>query len=214
MKRWIAALLALALAACLAWAVPAAAESGKDGAKQPAPEKASDAAEDAGEQEEEEDLDGLPRLGEETDTCAMVKLTNAAGADIVALCLKRSEDWAWSDSLLEEDTVLPAEESAVLCYEPPQEDGECEETASYELMVTLADEDGETMAVCHALALTDMEDAQLMRAWNGVLYVAYTSLETGEETDTAEAEQALAGAGGGQGAAGSEGCIGSAGLLN
>ena len=211
MKRWIAALLALVLAACLAWAIPAAAESGKDGAKQPAPEKASDVAEDADEQEEEEDLDGLPRLGEETDTCATVKLTNAAGADIVALCLKRSEDWAWSDSLLEEDAVLPAEESAVLCFEPSEED---EEDASYELLVTLADEDGETMAVCHALALTDMEDAQIMRAWNGVLYVAYTSLETGEETDTAEAEQALAGTGGEQGADGSEGCIGSAGLLN
>ena len=49
-----------------------------------------------------------------------------------------------------------------------------------------------TVGIIHNAILEDMQDVQLMRAWNSVPYLVYTSIATGEQVDTNEAEQAIA----------------------
>ena len=51
---------------------------------------------------EEEDLSALARIGEETDTCRMVKVTNLTGTDIMGLNIRRSGEWEFSGELLAE----------------------------------------------------------------------------------------------------------------
>lgn len=253
MKKWMILLLTLALMASMTAVSGLAAgeaEADADGAE---PAEATEPAEEG--EEEEDPFEGLVRLGEETEGCGMVKLTNQTQDNIMMINIKRSDDWQWSDNLLLDGDLLEVGESAVLCFELPEAeepaDGaeepadegeapadEAEEPAdgaeaeeaepvTYDLQIIFV---GWTGGSCHNVVLTDVEDAQIMRAWNSIPYLVYTSVSTGEEVDMAEAEQEIAtaeyyaqqssggsssGSGGGSSSGGSnsEGCVGDGALF-
>lgn len=109
---------------------------------------------------------------------------NSSGSDIIAVCIKAAEDEDWSDSFLAEEDVFEADETSLLCWEP-------EEDAFYDLQITYADE---AQAVLHGLDLADIDEGEILCDETGLTYLAYTSISTGEQTDTLEIEQALAAA--------------------
>lgn len=131
-----------------------------------------------------EDTAELDRLGTETEEGCRIALLNSSGSDITAVCIKAAEDEDWSDSLLAEEDVFEADETSLLCWEP-------EEDVFYDLQLTYADE---TQAVLHGLDLTDIDEGEILCDDTGLTYLAYTSVSTGEQADTLEAEQALAAA--------------------
>lgn len=200
-KRLLAIIGILALTISLLCAMPAAAE------EEPAADEAvSDGQteqETDADEAEEEDFEGLVRLGEQTEGCGMVKITNLAGTDIMMINIRRSGEEEWSENLLAEDDTLDVDESAVLCFEltapeegeeaedaeETEEDGEAEaEPVAYDLQVIFV---GVTGGTCHNIVLEDVKDAQIMRAWNSIPYLVYTSVSTGEQVDMSEAEQAI-----------------------
>lgn len=131
-----------------------------------------------------EDIDALDRLGTETEDGCRIALLNSSGSDIIAVCIKAAEDEDWSDSFLAEEDVFEADETSLLCWEP-------EEDAFYDLQITYADE---AQAVLHGLDLADIDEGEILCDETGLTYLAYTSISTGEQTDTLEIEQALAAA--------------------
>lgn len=245
MKKYFSVLLLLALAVSLVCAAPALAAEEKADETQEEPLTEEPAEEESEETPAVEDeFEGLVRLGEETENCGMVKITNMTQDVIIMINIKRSADTEWSENLLLDDDTLEVEESAVLCFELPQEDeageaGETEETeeaeeteetdeaeeepVTYDLQIIF---EGVTGGTCHNVVLTDVKDAQIMRAWNSIPYLVYTSVATGEEVDTSEAEQAIVmeeyltsqsssggSSSGGYTSSEGEGCIGGNGLF-
>ena len=130
----------------------------------------------------EEELAALPRIGEETEDCSQIVLVNATEGDITAINIKASDEDQWSDNILAEDDVYEAEETALLCWE-------AEEDVLYDLQLTFSDW---TVGVAHDVDFADITQANLQRQWNGLPYLVYVSVATGEEVDTSEAEQARA----------------------
>ena len=186
MKRFLSVFMVLALALGLLCGVSAFAGD-EEGAEAEAPE--TEAAEDP--------FEGLVRLGEETDTCVMVKLTNMSESDnIMMINIKRSDDWQWSDNLLLDGDTVDVNESAVLCFEPAVAEAdeaeaaeEEQEPVTYDLQIIY---EGWTGGSCHNVPLEDVKDAQIMRAWNSIPYLVYTSIATEEEVDMEDAEQEIA----------------------
>ena len=244
MRKWLGMILALALTAALL--------SGAALADEPAAEETA-GAESAVEEPAEEDFEGLDRLGEETEGCVMVRLTNLTGADIRGMNVKRSDDWQWSEELVAKGDVFVTDEVCALCYEPeadtaeeeapeetdpanaqpaPEETdpanaqpapeagetdeaGEADQPVLYDLQIVFSDR---SLGICHGLDLNEVKDAKIMRAWNGVVYLVYTSASTGEEMDMSEAEQAIAAGempapGSDTDGANTEGCVGDSGLF-
>ena len=203
MKKWITVLLTLAMLASLLCGVSALAAGDEQSEDAPAEQTAEEAAggetgEEA-EEAEEDDLEGLDRLGEETEGCVLVKITNAAGTDIMAINIKPSDDWAWSEDIMADEDTFEVDETSVLCYTPAaaedgeeteaDEEAEAAEPVPQDLQIVFTDW---TVGIIHNAILEDMQDVQLMRAWNSVPYLVYTSIATGEQVDTNEAEQAIA----------------------
>lgn len=251
MKKWMILILTLAMMASLTAGVALAAENETEGEDAPAAETTEAPA------EETDPFEGLVRLGEETEGCWMVKLTNQAETNIMMVNVKRSDDWQWSDNLLLDGDTLDVGESAVLCLELPgteeTEDAEAPEAAAeeeqapeeapaegeqteegtepeqaepvlYDLQIIYVDWTGGT---CHNVVLADVQDAQIMRAWNSIPYLVYTSVETGEAVDMQDAEQQIAmeeyyasqaassssGSGSSSSSSNSGGCVGDGGLF-
>lgn len=126
------------------------------------------------------ELEGLDIIGEETEDCLRVKLTNATGQDITAINIRPSDgDGVWSDDILAEEDRFEEDEAAVLCVE----------AGVYDLQFTFADW---TVAMLHSMDVTDITEAELDRQWNGLPYLVYTSVSTGEEIDTSSIEQSIA----------------------
>lgn len=140
------------------------------------------AREEADPEETEEALAELDQLGEQTEAGCLIELLNSCGSDITAVCIKASDEEEWSDSLMAEEDVFEAEETSLLCWEP-------EEDVLYDLQLTFADE---TVAVLHGLDLADISEGEILCDDTGLTYLAYTSVASGQETDTLAAEQALA----------------------
>ena len=146
---------------------------------------------------EEEDLSALARIGEETDTCRMVKITNLTGTDIMGLNIRKSGEWEFSGELLAEGDNFEKEEVSLFCYEPETAseadtatDAEAEEEAEpvlYDIQIVWTDW---TVGVLYNVELDDMDEAELQRSWNSLPYIVYKSLESGEEVNTEEAETA------------------------
>lgn len=126
-----------------------------------------------------EELEGLDLLGEETEDGIHVKLTNASELDIIAINIRPSEGGDWSDNILAEEDVFGEEEASVLCVEP----------GVYDLQITF---DGWLVGVLHQMDVNDITEAELHRQWNGLPYLVYTSVATGEEVDTSGFEQSTA----------------------
>ena len=190
MKKWLIMLLTLALMAPLftGFAAVANAAAGKDADE--AEETAEDAAEagetdGAAEPAEEVDIADLDRIGEETEEGYKIILTNDTGTDIKGLNIQKTTDatWTWSAELLADGDKFENGETALFCYTPGE--GEDEET-TYNLQVVFTDW---TVGYLHYVALSDMEQAVVERAVNSLPYLVYTSLASGEEIDTAAAEQ-------------------------
>ena len=145
----------------------------------------------------EEDLSALTRIGEETDTCRMVKITNLTGTDIMGLNIKKSGEWEFSAELLAEGDNFEKEEVSLFCYEPETAaetdtatDAEAEEEAEpvlYDIQIVWTDW---TVGVLYNVDLDDMDEAEFQRSWNSLPYLIYKSLESGEEVNTEEAELA------------------------
>ena len=146
---------------------------------------------------EEEDLSALARIGEETDTCRMVKVTNLTGTDIMGLNIRRSGEWEFSGELLAEGDNFEKEEVSLFCYEPETAeeatatDAEAEETEAepvlYDIQIVWTDW---TVGVLYNVELDDMDEAELQRSWNSLPYIVYKSLASGEDVNTEEAETA------------------------
>ena len=146
---------------------------------------------------EEEDLSALARIGEETDTCRMVKITNLTGTDIMGLNIRKSGEWEFSAELLAEGDNFEKEEVSLFCYEPETAaeadtatGAEAEEEAEpvlYDIQIVWTDW---TVGVLYNVELDDMDEAELQRSWNSLPYIVYKSLESGEEVNTEEAETA------------------------
>ncbi len=146
----------------------------------------------------EEDLSALARIGEETDTCRMVKITNLTGTDIMGLNIRKSGEWEFSGELLAEGDNFEKEEVSLFCYEPETADeatatdAEAEEETEaepvlYDIQIVWTDW---TVGVLYNVELDDMDEAELQRSWNSLPYIVYKSLESGEEVNTEEAETA------------------------
>ena len=221
MRKYLAIFMALTLALSMLCAVPAFA--GKE--EQPDDETKAEA--------EELDLEGLDRIGEETEEGYKLVLVNATGSDIMGMNIQKTTDdsWSWSDELLADGDKFEADETAVFCYTPGEEE---DETTTYNIQIVFTDW---TVGYLHYVLLSDMNEAELHRAVNSLPYLVYTSLSSEEEIDTSEAEQkafegelaagfwdsvissgsgsgSSSGSGsGGSSSGGSEGCIGDSGLL-
>lgn len=194
LKLLVSILLALTMALSLA-SFAAAAEDADAEQTEPAEEAAEnvDSAEAPDPEEIEqiletvleltaEDLAELPCIGEQTEECSTIAFLNDTGNDIIAINVKSSEDTEWSENILAEDQVFEDGTAALLCWEA--EDG-----VLYDLQLTF---DNWTVGVAHDVDFADTPGAQLHRQWNGLPYLVYVSLSTGEEVDTSEAEQARA----------------------
>ena len=146
---------------------------------------------------EEEDLSALARIGEETDTCRMVKITNLTGTDIMGLNIRKSGEWEFSGELLAEGDNFEKAEVSLFCYEPETAseadtatDAEAEEEAEpvlYDIQIVWTDW---TVGVLYNVELDDMDEAELQRSWNSLPYIVYKSLASGEDVNTEEAETA------------------------
>lgn len=191
LKILLSMLLALTMALSLASFAAAAEDAEQTDPAEEAAEETSVEAPDPAEIEQiletvleltEEELAELPCIGEQTEECSTIALLNNTGNDITALYIKASEDAEWSENILAEDQVLEDGKAALLCWEA--EDG-----VLYDLQITF---DDWTVGVAHDVDFADTPGAQLHRQWNGLPYLVYVSLSTGEEVDTSEAEQARA----------------------
>ena len=130
MRKWMSMILVLMLTATLLTGTALADGGAAAGtaAESPAPEAADETA-------AEDIFEGLDRLGEETEDCLMVQLTNGTGMDIRDLNIKRSDDWQWSPDLIPEGDVFVADEVCALCYDltAPEEDESQEDDAGVEV---------------------------------------------------------------------------------
>lgn len=130
----------------------------------------------------EEELEQLPRIGEETEECARLVLFNDAEGDIMSVNIRPAGETEWSLNLLEDGALFEQETMAVLCFEP-------EEDTLYDIQFVFSNYTGSAV---HDVDFADVENARLCRQWNGLAYLVYTSVESGEKVDTSEAEQARA----------------------
>lgn len=162
-----------------------AEEPAEEEPEEPAEEPEEPAEEEPEEPAEELDLEGLDRIGEETEEGYKIRLTNATGSNIMGMNIQKTTDdsWAWSDELLADGDRFEPDEAAVFCYTPGE--GE-DETTTYNVQIVFTDW---TVGYLHYVLLSDMNEAQLERAANSLPYLVYTSLGSGEEIDTADAEQ-------------------------
>lgn len=170
LKKLVSALLALTMVFSLA-SFAAASE-----------EEPTEEAEDVFAGLTEEDLAGLPRIGEETEDCATIVLWNGAEGDITSINIKASGETEWSLNMLPDGEMFPAEEMALLCFEP-------EEDVLYDIQFVFSNYTGSAV---HDVDFADVAQAELHRQWNGLVYLVYTSLSTEETVDTSEAEQTRA----------------------
>ena len=130
----------------------------------------------------EEELAALKRIGEETEECAKLVLLNDAEGDIMSVNIRAAGETEWSLNLLEDGELFQAEEMVMLCFEP-------EADTLYDIQFVFSNYTGSAV---HDVDFADVEHARLCRQWNGLTYLVYTSVETGEKVDTSEAEQARA----------------------
>lgn len=168
-----------------------AAEAPEEAAEEP--EEAAEAPEETAEEPEEEtaeepeaiDLEGLDRIGEETEEGYKVVFTNLTGSEIMGMNIQKSgsDTWDWSAEMLADGDRFVPDEAAVFCYTPGE--GEDEQT-TYNVQIVFTDW---TVGYLHYVALSDMQQAELHRASNSLPYLVYTSLSSAEQIDTSAAEQ-------------------------
>lgn len=183
MKKWLTEILTLTMVlALLAGFAVTADAAEKDETK------AEAAAETTGEKADEkaEDYEDLVRIGEETEDCVKIKLTNATGSDIMGLNIQSSNDdtWVWSDEMLPEDYEFADGEEALLCYAPGEDE---DEQTTYNFQVVFTDW---TVGFLHAVDLAALNgEAEIQRAANSLPYLVYTDAD-GEQISTQDLEQA------------------------
>ena len=147
------------------------------------------AAAASADEEEKEAEDGeeevLDVIGEQTEDGYKIRLVNATGTDITGINIKPADGEEYTN-LMEEDEVFEQEEASYLCYAPGEE--ETEETL-YDLQIIWSDW---TVGELHDVALSDIQEGEIQRAWNSLPYLVYVSVSTGEEVDTSADEQSTA----------------------
>ncbi len=180
-KKLVAMLLAMAMALGLGCAAFADGET--DGETDGEADAAAvDEEEDQVFELTEEELAALPRIGEETEECAKLVLFNDAEGDIMSVNIRAAGQTEWSLNLLEDGELFEQEALAVLCFEPAED-------TLYDIQFVFSNYTGSAV---HDVDFADVENARLCRQENGLTYLVYTSVESGEKVDTAEAEQARA----------------------
>ena len=105
----------------------------------------------------------------------MVKLINDTVNDITVINIRPNWICEWSDNILAENVVLEEDKEVVLCVE----------LDVYDLHFTF---DDWTVGVIHQMDVNDITEAEIQRRWNGLPYLVYTSVSTGEEVDTSDFE--------------------------
>ena len=108
---------------------------------------------------------------------------NTTDRGIVGVQIKNIYDGSYPDNMIPEGQILPDGGEAELYYDASQED----EGAEFNIRITF--EDGEEKDIT-SYPFSDMEEGELHYD-DGLLHVTYTSLSTGEKTDTLEREKSL-----------------------
>ena len=131
------------------------------------------------------EVEGLDRIGQQTEDGYQVKLLNLSGTDVTVISVKVSGTGDFSANMLAEGDVYTQEETALLCYDPGDDGAD----VTYDFQITF---DDWTVGELHNVTLSDIREAELYRRWNGLPYLVYTSVSTGEEINTSDFEQAYA----------------------
>ncbi|MEE0028484.1 MAG: hypothetical protein U0J70_12910 [Atopobiaceae bacterium] len=131
--------------------------------------------------------DSLKAVGSKKSAAFSVALTNGLGADVTSVQIKASDASEYDSNLLGTDEKI-ANGEAVRLYVPKSDDA----PSSYDVKVTLVDEDEEVREVEFAAALaSDYSTVSLLEA-DGVAYVEYATKndEKGSTKEAALAQKA------------------------
>ena len=140
----------------------------------------------------------LQTVGEEAEGAFSVTLKNETGQAITGLSAKTSEETDYPENMIADGGSIQAGESVRFCYLPSDAAAEPVETESgrdfdvqttYDVRLTL--EDGSSYQLS-GFAFNDMEEASI-RFEDGVAFVEYTSVSSGEAVSTKEQAEALSG---------------------
>ena len=155
--------------------------------------------------EEEKKEPELKAIGQEDKEAFKVEVKNATGKNIKGVAIKLTDEDAYPENMLEEGDVFADQESRNLYYkaleknenedvteesETTENDGTDDEKVleqGYDVQLTFEDD---STAELHAFPFGDIEKGDLCYA-DDVAYLTYTSIESKEQIDTKEAEQAV-----------------------
>ena len=127
----------------------------------------------------------------ETQTVYKVKLTNSTGADISAVAVKEMSQEAFPANMMAEGDAFVGGEQRMLYFDSasvptqaPAQEGEKLLTPGYHIQITMADG---TNYVLNNFPFGDIEEGEICLE-DGVAFVKYKSVSSGEDVSTKEAE--------------------------
>ncbi len=135
----------------------------------------------------------LKAIGTESEaqTVYKVKLTNSTGADISAVAVKEMSQEAFPANMMAEGDAFVGGEQRMLYFDSasvptqaPAQEGEKLLTPGYHIQITMADG---TNYVLNNFPFGDIEEGEICLE-DGVAFVKYKSVSSGEDVSTKEAE--------------------------
>lgn len=135
----------------------------------------------------------LKAIGTESEaqTVYKVKLTNSTGADISAVAVKEMSQEAFPANMMAEGDAFVGGEQRMLYFDSasvptqaPAQEGEKLLTPGYHIRITMADG---TNYVLNNFPFGDIEEGEICLE-DGVAFVKYKSVSSGEDVSTKEAE--------------------------
>ena len=118
-----------------------------------------------------------------------IKLTNATDMQITGVEVARSDTSDFSENLLEDDDVYAVDETRMFYYDTTEIDGDSTNAAEIPAYTVQLTFEGDMVAQLHAFPFEEMETGEIrFDADADVAYLEYTSVESGEEVNTKDAE--------------------------
>lgn len=118
-----------------------------------------------------------------------IKLTNATDMQITGVEVARSDTSDFSENLLEDDDVYAVDETRMFYYDTTEIDGDSTNAAEIPAYTVQLTFEGDMVAQLHAFPFEEMETGEIrFDADADVAYLVYTSVESGEEVNTKDAE--------------------------
>lgn len=141
---------------------------------------------------QDEEAAKVRTLGTETNNAYSVLLTNQTGQSIISLKVGTGDSIAEESNLLEGTEAYTDNEQVELFYTPPvsEDTGESEKelTPEYEMALTLADG---TEHILHGFPFDDIAEGVIKVQEEGIAYLSYQSVATGQTVETLDAEKAI-----------------------